>query len=60
MASRKVAWITGGSTGIGLAIAKSLVGLHGGSMKLRSKPGAGTVVLVTLPVSPPAGAAVAA
>ncbi len=37
-------------SGLGLAIAKSLAGLHGGTMRLRSKPGAGTVVLVTLPV----------
>ena len=47
-------------SGLGLAIAKSLAALHGGSMKLRSKPGAGTVVLVTLPVNRPAGTAVAA
>ena len=37
-------------SGLGLAIAKSLATLHGGAMRLRSKPGAGTVVLVTLPV----------
>lgn len=36
-------------SGLGLAIAKSLVSLHSGSMRLRSKPGAGTVVRVTLP-----------
>lgn len=36
-------------SGLGLAIAKSLTRLHGGSMKLRSKPSAGTVVWVTLP-----------
>ncbi|MCE3256590.1 MAG: signal transduction histidine kinase [Nitrobacter vulgaris] len=36
-------------SGLGLAIAKSLVNLHSGSMRLRSKPGAGTVVRVTLP-----------
>ncbi len=36
-------------SGLGLAIAKSLANLHGGSMKLRSKLGAGTVVCVTLP-----------
>ncbi|ABE62271.1 periplasmic sensor signal transduction histidine kinase [Nitrobacter hamburgensis X14] len=36
-------------SGLGLAIAKSLVNLHGGSMRLRSKPGTGTVVRVTLP-----------
>jgi two-component system cell cycle sensor histidine kinase PleC len=36
-------------SGLGLAIAKSLANLHGGSMKLRSKLGAGTIVCVTLP-----------
>ncbi|HKS17961.1 MAG TPA: ATP-binding protein [Bradyrhizobium sp.] len=37
-------------SGLGLAIARSLTNLHGGSMKLRSKLGAGTVVRVTLPL----------
>jgi two-component system cell cycle sensor histidine kinase PleC len=37
-------------SGLGLAIARSLTGLHGGTMKLRSKLGAGTVVRVTLPL----------
>ncbi|MGB8402092.1 PAS domain-containing sensor histidine kinase [Bradyrhizobium sp.] len=36
-------------SGLGLAIARSLTNLHGGSMKLRSKLGAGTVVRVVLP-----------
>jgi two-component system cell cycle sensor histidine kinase PleC len=36
-------------SGLGLAITKSLARLHGGSMKLRSKLGAGTTVCVTLP-----------
>ncbi len=36
-------------SGLGLAIAKSLIKLHGGAMRLRSKLGAGTVVMVTLP-----------
>ncbi|WP_024507201.1 PAS domain-containing sensor histidine kinase [Bradyrhizobium sp. ARR65] len=36
-------------SGLGLAIARSLAHLHGGSMKLRSKLGAGTVVRVILP-----------
>jgi len=40
---------TTGGTGLGLAIARSLTNLHGGSMRLRSKLGAGTVVCVTLP-----------
>ena len=36
-------------SGLGLAIARSLTNLHGGSMRLRSKLGAGTVVRVSLP-----------
>jgi two-component system cell cycle sensor histidine kinase PleC len=36
-------------SGLGLAIAKTLTSLHGGTMRLRSTPGAGTVVMVTLP-----------
>ncbi|MGB3867339.1 MAG: ATP-binding protein [Xanthobacteraceae bacterium] len=36
-------------SGLGLAIAKSLTDLHGGSMRMRSRPGSGTVVGVTLP-----------
>src|SRR5947199_1553698 len=36
-------------SGLGLAITKSLARLHGGSMKLRSKLGAGSTVCVNLP-----------
>jgi len=36
-------------SGLGLAIARSLTNLHGGSMRLRSKLGAGTIVRVCLP-----------
>jgi two-component system cell cycle sensor histidine kinase PleC len=36
-------------SGLGLAIARSLTSLHGGSMRLRSKLGAGTVVCIWLP-----------
>jgi two-component system cell cycle sensor histidine kinase PleC len=36
-------------SGLGLAIAKSLVELHGGAMRIRSAPGAGTLVVVRLP-----------
>jgi two-component system cell cycle sensor histidine kinase PleC len=36
-------------SGLGLAIARSLTSLHGGSMRLRSKLGAGTVVCISLP-----------
>jgi two-component system cell cycle sensor histidine kinase PleC len=36
-------------SGLGLAIAKSLTELHGGTMRIRSRPGSGTVVLLRLP-----------
>jgi two-component system cell cycle sensor histidine kinase PleC len=36
-------------SGLGLAIAKSLVELHGGQMRIRSRLGAGTLVVVRLP-----------
>jgi two-component system cell cycle sensor histidine kinase PleC len=39
-------------SGLGLAIAKTLTALHGGSMRLRSRPGAGTVVMISLPCHP--------
>ncbi len=38
-------------SGLGLAIANSLVELHGGALRITSKPGEGTVVLVSLPKS---------
>lgn len=39
---------TGGS-GLGLAISRSLVNMHGGSLKIRSREGCGTVVSVMIP-----------
>ena len=39
-------------SGLGLAISKSLVALHGGSMRIRSTLGKGTLVLVRLPLEP--------
>ncbi len=38
-------------SGLGLAIAKSLVELHGGAMRIRSVLGAGTMVVVRLPLT---------
>lgn len=39
-------------TGVGLALCKELVQLHGGEISLESKEGEGTVFAVTLPVEP--------
>lgn len=38
-----------GGSGLGLAISRSLVHMHGGTMKMRSCPGKGTVVSLILP-----------
>ncbi len=38
-------------TGLGLSIVKSLVGLHGGDMRVHSKIGEGTTVTVALPLA---------
>jgi signal transduction histidine kinase len=51
-----------GGTGLGLAIVASLVAAHGGSVDLRTAPGAGAAFRVRLPRSgpPPAGTSVPA
>jgi signal transduction histidine kinase len=36
-------------TGLGLSIARALAEQHGGRLRLRSRPGRGTVVVITLP-----------
>ena len=46
-------------TGLGLSIAKALVERHGGRLKLRSRPGRGTVITAMLPAERFAAAAVA-
>ena len=47
-------------TGLGLALTKSLVEMHGGVLEIASEPGEGTTVSFTLPVRHPASADVAA
>ncbi len=37
-------------SGLGLAIAKSLAEMHGGAMRIRSRLGQGTMVVVRLPL----------
>ena len=44
-----VALVTGGSSGIGFGIAKSLIDMHGGTFTLKSKLRIGTEVIVTFP-----------
>jgi two-component system cell cycle sensor histidine kinase PleC len=41
-----------GGSGLGLAISRSLVGLHGGTMRIRYKIGYGTVVSLQIPDRP--------
>jgi two-component system cell cycle sensor histidine kinase PleC len=38
-------------SGLGLAISKSLTELQGGTLRIRSKPGVGTLVLIRLPLA---------
>lgn len=50
----------GDGAGLGLAIARRIVELHGGAIELRSEPGRGTTVALTLPVDGPGGVVSAA
>jgi len=43
-----------GGMGVGLAITKGIVDLHGGTIDVKSKVGVGTRFIVTLPSRPPA------
>jgi polar amino acid transport system substrate-binding protein len=42
-----------GGTGLGLSVSAGIVKEHGGTLDFRSKPGAGTTVVLTLPALPP-------
>ena len=42
-------------TGLGLPLAKGLVELHGGHLRIDSRPGIGTTVTIELPGGPPVG-----
>lgn len=44
-----------GGTGLGVVLARAVVGQHGGSMQHTSAPGRGTTVTLTLPAEPPHG-----
>jgi len=43
---------TRGGTGLGLALARSIVLIHGGQITLESSPGVGTIFRVLLPLTP--------
>jgi PAS domain S-box-containing protein len=42
-----------GGTGLGLAIVKRLLDLHDGSIRLKDRPGGGTIAEITLPLATP-------
>jgi signal transduction histidine kinase len=44
-----------GGTGLGLPVSRRAVEEQGGSLDIASRPGEGTVAILTLPVAPPAG-----
>jgi len=45
---------TRGGAGLGLALARAIVQVHGGRITLESTPGRGTCFRVLLPLAPPA------
>ena len=48
--SGQVAVVTGGSTGLGLAITKSVIFMHHGSIQVESKEDIGTTFTVKIPL----------
>ena len=46
----RVALVTGGSKGLGLAIAKGIVETHDGRIWAEGREGGGTIVTVSLPL----------
>jgi signal transduction histidine kinase len=46
----------GSAAGIGLSVVREILGAMGGSIKVRTRPGAGSVFTVVLPVQPRAAA----
>ena len=50
MTAPRIAVVTGGSSGIGLAVSDEIVNMHGGELNIESKVGEGTCVYVVLPL----------
>ena len=46
----KVAVVTGGGSGIGLALADEIVAMHSGELDIESQEGVGTAVTISIPV----------
>jgi signal transduction histidine kinase len=48
--------LSGEGVGVGLAVVRELVSLHGGAISLNSRPGEGAEFVITLPIAGPAAA----